>query len=166
MTSASTTAQVPAFGLPGRIQSPNSRPRSIALVGLGNGGAAVARGVARGVALQDLPRVDVHVLAKSATGGDAIAAIKAGGGDLQRDLMGADMIFIVACPGDDVSLAPVVSSIAHSRNHPVTALYIVPGEPGSDREDETLRTLRAAVEMLVVVSDESYVPAMIGALGP
>ncbi len=115
MTSASTTVQVPAFGLPGRIQSPNSRPRSIALVGLGNGGTAVARGVA----LQDLPRVDVHVLAKSATGGDAIAAIKAGGGDLQRDLMGADMI-----------------------------------------------TLRAAVEMLVVVSDESYVPAMIGALGP
>jgi len=108
----------------------------------------------------------VHVLSKSGTGGDAIAAIKAGGGDLHRDLMAADMIFIVARKGDDASLAPVVGRIAHSRNHPVTALYIIPGEePLTDAEDETLRSLRTAAEMLVVVSDESYLAAMISALG-
>jgi cell division GTPase FtsZ len=152
----------PAFGLPGRIQAPNSRPRSIALVGLGEGGAAIARDVAR----EQLPEVEVHVLAKSAGGGDAIAAIKAGGGDLHRDLLGADMIFIVARPGDDVGLATVVSSIAHSRNHPVTALYVVPPGAVSADEDATLKTLRASVEMLVVVTDASYVPAMIAALGP
>jgi len=149
-----------AFGLPGRIQTPNSRPRSIALVGLGSGGAAIARNVAA----QGLAHLDVHVLAKSASGGDAVAAIKAGGGDLQRDLTAADMIFIVACRGDDVGLAPVVSGIAHSRNHPVTALYVVPAQAHAG-EDETLKTLRADVEMLVVVSDESYVPAMIAELG-
>jgi hypothetical protein len=76
------------------------------------------------------------------------------------------MIFLVACRGDDVGLAPVVSGIAHSRNHPVTALYIVPPHAAaSAAEDETLRTLRAGVEMLVIVSDESYVPAMVQALG-
>ena len=32
-------------------------------------------------------------------------------------------------------------------------------------EDETLKTLRSGVEMLVVVSDQSYVPVMIAALG-
>ena len=37
------------------------------------------------------------------------------------------------------------------------------GDGGPD--DATLATLRASVEMLVVVSDESYVPAMIAALG-
>jgi hypothetical protein len=75
------------------------------------------------------------------------------------------MIFLVACRGDDASLAPVVSRIAHSRSHPVTALYIVPpGEAAEMAEDETLRTLRSGVEMLVVVSDRSYVPAMIHAL--
>jgi hypothetical protein len=159
--SAVVPRERPAFGLPGRIQAPNSKPRSIALVGLGEGGAAVARGLAR----DPESRVEVHVLAKSAMGGDAIAAIKAGGGDLHRDLMNADMIFIVACRGDDASLAPVVSRIAHSRNHPVTALYIVPAEgEASAAEDETLKTLRTAAEMLVVVSDESYVPAMIAAL--
>ena len=161
MSTTKTVAPPPAFGLPGRIQAPNSRPRSIALVGLGSGGAAVARNVAG----QNLAQVEVHVLAKSALGGDAVAAIKAGGGDLQRDLTAADMIFIVACPGDDVSLAPVVSSIAHSRNHPVTALYIVAGDTGCGGEDATLKTLRTAVEMLVIVTDESYVGAMVSALG-
>lgn len=150
----------PAFGLPGRIQAPNSRPRTIALVGLGEGGAAIARRVSS----QDHANLQVHVLANAGPG--AVAAIQAGGGDLQRDLMAADMIFIVCGRGDDVGLAPVVSSIAHSRNHSVTALYIVPAEQvASADEDATLRTLRNSVEMLVVVSDESYVPAMIAALG-
>jgi cell division GTPase FtsZ len=152
----------PAFGLPGRIQAPNSKPRTIALVGLGEGGA----GIARRVASQDHANLQVHVLAKSAAGMDSVAAIQAGGGDLHRDLMAADMIFIVCSRGDDAGLAPVVSSIAHSRNHSVTALYIVPAEQvASAEEDETLRALRKSVEMLVVVSDESYVPAMIAALG-
>ena len=155
-------AQRPAFGLPGRIQAPNSKPRTIALVGLGEGGATVARRLSS----ERQPNLEVHVLAKSASGGDALAAIQAGGGDLQRDLANADMIFIVACRGDDVGLAPVVSGIAHSRKHPVTALYIVPAEGGGDAsEDATLKTLRGAVEMLVVVTDESYVTSMIAALG-
>ena len=152
----------PAFGVPGRIQSPNSQPRAIALIGLGEGGAAIARRIAD----QGYPNLDVHVLAKSAPGDKALAAIQAGGGDLQRSLMNADMIFIVARRGDDVGLAPVVSGIAHGRNHPATALYIVPPhEEAHGADDETLRTLRTAVEMLVIVSDESYVPAMITALG-
>ena len=151
----------PAFGLPGRIQAPNSKPRSIAVVGLGEGGAAIARRISA----ERQPNLEVHVLAKSASGGDALAAIQAGGGDLQRDLACADMIFILACRGDDVGLAPVVSGIAHSRKHPVTALYIVPRDAdGHGAEDETLKTLRGAVEMLVVVSDETYVTAMIAAL--
>ena len=156
------TTKRPAFGMPGRIQAPNSRPRSIALVGLGDGGSAIARSIAA----EDHPNLQVHVLAKSAAGGDALAAIQAGGGDLQRDLMGADMIFIVACRGDDVGLAPVVSRIAHSRRHTVTALYLVPLDGTGPEEDATLKTLRSGVEMLVVVSDPSYVPAMITALGP
>ena len=151
----------PAFGLPGRIQAANSKPRSIALVGLGDGGAAIARRIAG----ERPANLEVHVLAKSAAG-DAVSAIQAGGGDLQRDLAGADMIFIVACRGDDVGLAPVVSGIAHSRKHPVTALYIVPPDAdGHGAEDQTLKTLRGGVEMLVVVSDETYVTAMIAALG-
>jgi len=159
---SAAAVQRPAFGLPGRIQTPNSKPRTIALVGLGDGGAAVARRIGA----ERPANLEVHVLAKSATGGDSLAAIQAGGGDLQRDLANADMIFMVACRGDDVGLAPVVSGIAHGRKHPVTALYIVPVDAfAGGGEDETLKTLRGSVEMLVVVSDESYVPAMVAALG-
>jgi cell division GTPase FtsZ len=151
----------PAFGLPGRIQSPNSKPRSIALVGLGTGGAAIAQRISG----EGIAQLDVHVFA-SASGRDALADIKSGGEDLQRALGSADMIFIVTTRGDDVGLAPVVSRVAHSRNHPVTALYIVPPEAAlPEEEDNTLKTLRAGVEMLVVVSDESYVAAMVAALG-
>ncbi len=151
-----------SFGLPGRIQDPNSKPRAIALVGLGSGGADIARILAG----EGHANLDVHVLTKSAGGDNALAAIQAGGGDLQRALTSADMIFIVACRGDDVGLAPVVSSIAHNRKHPVTALYIMPPDAVvSAAEDQTLKTLRSSVEMLVVVSDQSYVPAMIAALG-
>jgi cell division GTPase FtsZ len=158
---ATATANRPAFGLPGRIQSPNSKPRSIALVGLGAGGAAIARRISA----EGLSQLDVHVFT-SASGRDALADIKSGGEDLQRALGTADMIFIVTCRGDDVGLVPVVSRVAHSGNHAVTALYIVPPETAlSEEEDNTLKTLRAGVEMLVVVSDESYVAAMIAALG-
>lgn len=158
---ATVNVDRPAFGLPGRIQSPNSKPRSIALVGLGVGGAAIARRISA----EGLAQLDVHVFT-SASGNDALADIKSGGEDLQRGLGSADMIFIVTTRGDDVGLAPVVSRVAHSRNHPVTALYIVPAETAlSEEEDNTLKTLRAGVEMLVVVSDESYVAAMIAALG-
>ena len=44
----------PAFGLPGRIQAPNSQPRSIAIVGLGEGGeqnAPLGRAVIGGLVL-------------------------------------------------------------------------------------------------------------------
>lgn len=135
MSAAAARVDAPAFGLPGRIQSPNSRPRSIALVGLVPGGVAIARRVA---AESDLATIEVQ---------------------------DADMTFVVACPGDDLELARRVSAIAHDRNHPVTALYVVAGDSVEAGEDATLRTLRAAVEMLVVVSDESYVPAMVAALG-
>ena len=153
------------FGLPGRIQDPNSQPRRIALIGLGAGGAAMARSVGKA----DLGPLQVEVVTNPRiAGGDALAGIKSSGDDLHRAVREADMIFIVACRGDDVALAPVVSRLAHERNAPVTAIYLVP--PDLDTgvptiEDHTLKTLRSDVEMLVIASDESYVTAMVAALG-
>lgn len=153
----------PRFGLPGRIQAPNSRPRSIALVGLGAGGAAVAEH------LRDEGPRDVNLRifpTPRPPEPDAIASIKSNGDDLHRALHEADIIFVVARPGDDVRLVPVVSRLAADRHAQVSALYLVP--PGHDaqvREDATLRTLRTGVHMLVIASDDSYVAAMIAALG-
>ena len=153
----------PRFGLPGRIQEPNSKPRSIALVGLGEGGAQVAEHIRdaglAGIALRVFPT-------PRPPAPDALASIKVDGDDLHRALVEADMIFVAARPGDDVRLVPVVSRMASDRHAQVTALYLVPpGHDAATHDDETLRTLRTGVHMLVVASDESYVAAMIAALG-
>lgn len=153
----------PAFGLPGRIQAPNSRPRSIAMVGLGEGGAAIARRMKE----EGLGSLDVRVFASPRVpAADALASIKSNGDDLHRALQEADMIFVVASRGDDVGLAPVVARIARDRGVQVTAIYLVPSsEAATGAEDENLKMLRAGVHMLVVATDETYVAAMIAALG-
>jgi cell division GTPase FtsZ len=153
----------PRFGLPGRIQSPNSTPRSIALVGLGEGGARVAEWV------RDQGLGDVHLRifpTPRPPEPDALASIKSNGDDLHRALNEADIIFVVAKPGDDVRLVPVVSRLASDRHAQVSALYLVPeGHDRRTHDDETLRLLRTGVHMLVVASDDTYVAAMIAALG-
>ena len=153
----------PAFGLPGRIQAPNSRPRSIAMVGLGEGGAAIALRMKQA----GLGPIDVRVFASPRVpAADALATIKSNGDDLHRALQEADMIFVVACRGDDVGLAPVVARLARDRGVQVTAIYLVPSTgAAAGVEDETLKMLRAGVHMLVVATDVTYVAAMIAALG-
>ena len=153
----------PAFGLPGRIQAPNSRPRTIAMVGLGEGGAAVAQRTKA----EGLGPLAVRVFASPRVpAADALATIKSDGDDLHRALQEADMIFVVACRGDDVGLTPVVARIARDRGVQVTAIYLVPSAAGTaSEEDDTLRILRSDVHMLVVATDETYVAAMIAALG-
>ena len=103
----------PRFGLPGRIQAPNAKPRSIALVGLGAGGAAVAEQVRdaelEGVQLRIFPT-------PRPPEPDALASIKSNGDDLYRALHEADIIFVVARPGDDVRLVPVVARLASRRS--------------------------------------------------
>lgn len=152
----------PAFGLPGRIQAPNSRPRSIAMVGLGEGGAAVAQRMKA----EGQGPLQVRVFATPRVpAADALASIKSDGDDLHHALQEADMIFVVACRGDDVGLAPVVARIARDRGVQVTAIYLVPSTESAAEEDGTLRMLRCGVHMLVVATDETYVAAMIAALG-
>jgi hypothetical protein len=57
----------------------------------------------------------------------------------------------------------VVARIARGRSAQVTALYIVPAD--ATGPDPALQALRAAAHVLVVASDESYVAAMVAALG-
>lgn len=160
-----TAAPAPRFGLPGRIQAPNSRRRAIALVGLGAGGTAVAQRIRAEGLDADL---DVRIFTSPGTvADDALATIKSNGDNLHRALAEADMVFLVARPGDDVGLAAVVLRLAAGRHVPVSAIYLVPtaARAGEGDDDGTLRRLRDGALMVVVATDETYVAAMIEALG-
>ena len=156
----------PAFGVPHRIAQPNSQPRRAALIGLGEGGA----GILDAIREQGFAQIELHALARARMSGrDPLSTIQAEGERLQSARAATDMIFVAAQLGDDVSMATVIGRIGRSRRVPVTGLLMVPEASRRSAADDaairdTLRTLRASVEMLVVSSDESYIAAMLGAL--
>jgi hypothetical protein len=111
------------------------------LVGLGHGGAALA-------AALDLERLST------------VEVLPAHGGLDPERLKGAEMIFMIACAGDDLALAPEVKRLAREANVLVTAILLDSGDTHAE-----LPVLRAAADMLIVARDASYVTDMLAQLG-
>jgi cell division GTPase FtsZ len=127
-----------------RIDSPNSKRRFIEVVGLGNGGEEVAKMVdARQLA-------DVHVVIP-----DANRALQL--------LDGTDMLFIITCDGDDVSLAPVFKQAARKLGVQVTGIFI--HDAAVKPEPVSFAALRAASDILVIASSRDYAIDMLIQLG-
>lgn len=146
-----------------RVQSPNSRPRGIKIVGLGDAGGRIAQAIGqRGlteveiISTGDYLKVHAEAVVKGITD-DARG--------LHRQLQEANMIFMIAVSGDQVDFARVVSRIARELGKLVTGVLIEP--PGSSvaMNAATLDTLRASADMLVIGSDESYLDEMLNELG-
>lgn len=125
-----------------RIKAANSQPRRIKLVGLGRGGAAVV-GAIDSAGMRAVQPVIAHQ-----------------GGALEAQLAGAEMIFMVACSGDDLGLAPQVKQIARDAKVLITGILVQSGPAQAE-----LPVLRAASDMLVVVTDPAYVSDMLEQLG-
>jgi hypothetical protein len=124
-----------------RIAAPNSQPRNMKLVGLGRSSAALA-------AALDLERLGT------------VEVLSAQGGLDPARFAGAEMIFMIACAGDDLAAAPEIKRLAREANVLVTAILL----DGGDTHAE-LPVLRAAADMLIVARDASYVPDMLAQLG-
>ena len=146
-----------------RVQYPNSRPRGIKIIGLGDGGARIAQTIAQ----QGL--AEVEIMANGDYAKDHAATVVKGiteeARDLHRQLQAADIIFVVAVSGDKVDFARVVSRVARELGKLVTGVLIEKRGPQSAPEMATLDTLRACVDMLVIGSDESYLAEMLSELG-
>jgi cell division GTPase FtsZ len=133
-----------------RIRAPNSRRRFIKLVGIGSGGGRIARGLA------GMNLADVDIVIPDASQSSVVVS-------MIESLAGADMIFVIACAGDDLGLAPLIRQIARKSNVLVTGIFIQHNhEPAAQA---SLAVLRPASDMLVVASDESYVADMLVELG-
>jgi glutamyl-tRNA reductase len=127
-----------------RIDSPNSQRRFIEVVGLGHGGEEVAKMVeARGLE-------DVHVVVP-----DANKALQL--------LDGTDMLFIITCDGDDVSLAPLFKQAARRVGVQITGIFI--HDPKVKPEPVSFTALRASSDILVIASSRDYAIDMLIQLG-
>ena len=120
-----------------RIDVPNSQPRRIRLVGLGDGGRAI------------VDALELALLRDVAVVGFEPAA-----------LAGAEMIVTVACAGDDLAAAPGILQLAREANVMVTGILI---DQGDTRD--ALPKLRAASDILIIARDASYVSDMLAQLG-
>ncbi|MDQ6620047.1 MAG: hypothetical protein M3Z31_10180 [Pseudomonadota bacterium] len=146
-----------------RIPYPNSKPRAIKLIGLGEGGSRIAQEIARG----DMRHVEALAggAARSASGEAMLQAIAEQGSEVGRAIRSADMVFVVAVEGDNVALAPAIGQMAHDKGVLVTGILIQDAAGGGSLPDGTLNALRGAADMLVMVSDAEYVREMLSALG-
>ncbi|MEP6656771.1 MAG: hypothetical protein ABJC33_06020 [Betaproteobacteria bacterium] len=141
-----------------RVSYPNSRPRAIKLIGLGQGG----RRIAEAIAGRGLGHVEAIAALAGSTDGQAIVDEDSAIGRAIRE---ADMVFLVAQDGDNVTFASAIGRMAHGRGVLVTGMLIQTRDAGSSVPDSTLGTLRSASDMLVMVTDADYVAEMLGALG-
>lgn len=145
-----------------RVPYPNSRPRHVALVALGHEGVRLAAALDR----TRLPHVDVIELPRIASTPDTLlSAIAERSGDLASAFDGADMIYLVCGPDDDVGFAAPIAQIAHHRGVLVTGVLIHGAAVQSSVGDANLNALRRACDMLVIAADDGCLAAMLAALG-
>ena len=146
-----------------RVAYPNSRPRAIKLIGLGEGGGTIARDIA-GRKLRQVEALVGGAPRGDTDPADLARALANEGSEIARAVREADMVFIVAREGDNVALAPAIGQMAHERSVLVTGMLIQDANRDVVARG-TLDALRSASDMLVIVSDTEYVPEMLGALG-
>lgn len=163
MTATISESRAAAADTRYRIPYPNSKPRAIKLIGLGEGGSRIAQMVAEG----DMRHVQ-SIAAGGARAGSSDTMLQAmadEGSEIGRAIRGADMVFVVARDGDNVALAPAIGQMAHEKGVLVTGILIHEENTGAPVPDGTLHALRSASDMLVMVSDTGYVQEMLSALG-
>lgn len=148
-----------------RVPYPNAKPRLIKLVGLGEGGQQIARAVGAErlahVAVVELPGRP----GSESTPDAMVGTLAANADELARALEGADMIFVVVVPGDDVAFANAIARIARDRGTPVTGVIVENEGGGASADGRHSADLRRACDMLVIVTDGDYLTGMLAALG-
>jgi hypothetical protein len=150
-----------------RIDYPNSRARSSRIVALDDKAAAIMRRV------EDDVWGDAHFLTfrvrHSAPGIEALsidATLATPDGAetrLSDELVDADVVVMIASSGEGIDAAAAVGNACFVRNI-MTAGLIVSADRGDPDVERAVGALRPFAAVLVIASDEEYVPAMLHAL--
>jgi len=151
-----------------RVDYPNSRPRASRIVALDDRAAEIigdleaatwigARFLAlvgRTKGVQGLDAIPPDLDLRDATG--AVTR-------LSEEIAGADVVVMIASPGEAAGEAGVIGKACAARGIMTTGIIVDSGARAGEVE-HTLTALRPNARMLVVVSDADYIPEMLKAL--
>lgn len=132
------------FGMPHRVQAPNSKPRTAVVFALGEGADTI-----------------LATLTKTAHPHTTAIASKANNDAQFEAVAVADLVFLVATEGDNFAAAKHIGEIAHAHGLLVTGVLVT----AKPTDEVALKTLRVGADMLVVASDADYLSAMLSSLG-
>lgn len=151
---------------------------TLKVIGLGDGGAeTISRAIDS--SLEGVESILVHTDDRSLLTYDADIKIKPGelSGELEETrekfedaLKDADMIVLVTGEGDqpEARIAPIIGKIAKERGVLIAGVVTrrsTPEEPyDSAQAEEGVQLLREAVDMMIVVPDETLLPGFFAAL--
>lgn len=150
-----------------RIDYPNSRARASRIVALDDQAAAIMSRI------EDDVWGDTHFLtfrARHPAPGIEALSIDATLGTpdgtetkLSAELAGADVVVMIASTGKGIEAAAAVGNACFVRNI-MTAGLIVSADRNDPDVERAVKVLRPYAAVLVIASDEEYVPAMLHAL--
>jgi hypothetical protein len=158
-----TTAEEAGF----RIDYPNSKARASRIIALDENAAGIM------YRIEDGSWGEAHFFTyhsrQSAPGIEALsinATLEARDGTqskLNTELAGADVVIMIASSGQGIEAAAAIGNACFARSV-MTAGLIVSRNRTDPEIERAIRALRPYAAVLVVASDEEYVPAMLQAL--
>ena len=149
-----------------RVAYPNSRMRTSRIFALDAVAAEAMHGITED------PWNNAHFLTVGAQG--AVGADTAAAGlplshpdgtraDLVAEIEGADVVVLLAAAGDSEGAAEVIARECFERNITCAGLALARGQKAA-QVDRVVNAMRRFARVLVVASDDDYIPAMLTAL--
>jgi len=150
-----------------RVQYPNSRSRASRIFALDAGAAEAMYGVTED------PWNGAHFLTLATKGAVDPETTQAGDlplshpdgspADLNAEMMGADVVVLLATTGEGEGAAEVIARECFNRKIMCAGLALGAGRTPGD-VDRVVNSMRRFARVLVVANDDDYIPAMLTAL--
>jgi hypothetical protein len=140
-----------------RVATPNSQPRTIAVVPLDEGAAATLAEL-RDAGWQRAIFVELD------QGGDWLAELPARTRALVAAVEDANLVLLVATAGADARAAAIVAETAEAHGRMIAAVVLDSGDADPAALERSLAALRPHAGMLVLADGTDYVAAMLQAL--
>jgi hypothetical protein len=150
-----------------RIDAPNSTPRRIKVIALDRVSKALVTSLAR------RPWNNASFLTASAfaatppqpgAGVEGLADVAGKALDLIDEIAAADLVVMVAAPGEDASAAALIGEACSLRRVTTTGLILGRRSATDDMLSRALAQLRPWALMVVIAEDDDYVEDMLRAL--